>query len=148
MLSGSKNKRKVKEGKANVLVAMVFVVSSWTGLRIGSGPILVLVLVGPCPSQTLVLFCCSARCSSSGCQLLCSVATSHHSGSPEGSSAGSLEGSSTGSLEGSSAGSSEDSPAGCLPESSTGSLADSSAGTLADSSEGSSAAISEAWLWF
>lgn len=85
MLTGCINKRKVKEGKAHVLVAMVFV-SSWTGLRIGSGLIRVLVLMGPCPSQTLVLFCRSARCSSSGCQLLCAVATSHHSGSPEGPS--------------------------------------------------------------
>lgn len=46
MLTGSINKRKVKEAKWNEAVAMVFVVSSWTGLRMGSGTlILVLVLV-------------------------------------------------------------------------------------------------------
>lgn len=139
MLTGSVNRREVKEGKANGLVAMVFIVSSWTGLRSVSGLILVLVLVGPSPPQTLVLFCPSARCSSSACQLLCSVATSHHSGSPEGPT-GSLEGSLAGSSEGSSADSSE----GSLADSSEGS----SEGSLADSSEGSSAAISEAWLWF
>lgn len=147
MLTGSVNRREVKEGKANGLVAMVFIVSSWTGLRSVSGLILVLVLVGPSPPQTLVLFCPSARCSSSACQLLCSVATSHHSGSPEGPT-GSLEGSLAGSSEGSAQGSSQSSSEGSPADSSEGSSEGSSADSLADSSEGSSAAISEAWLWF